>query len=278
MRSGTVSPRPKREPRIAASASSSSRGDEEDQPGRKVPNTTWNRNEYPTPTASSYGSAQNEGQVPHDFPSRGTPNLETWAKRKEWATPTVADTKGPSGPNCQAFKAGNINRLADQLQELEERDGESSWPTPAARDWKGEWNRDGTNAHPGPQLPDVVARLWPTPTSQDATSNKESPASKEARGSGGVNLTQAALTPPTVRSGAAWPTPRAFDCHGPQLSSTDDQNLPCAALHQWDAPLGPPDPSTPTAGESTSPTGRVLNPRFVEALMGLPIGWTDLGR
>ncbi len=32
-----------------------------------------------------------------------------------------------------------------------------------------------------------------------------------------------------------------------------------------------------TAGEITCDTPRTLNPRFVEALMGWPIAWTDFG-
>jgi DNA (cytosine-5)-methyltransferase 1 len=284
-----------------------------------------------TPTAQSGGSHPEEGHLLLD-------------RQAKWATPTVADIKGPSGPNCQAFKVGNINRLADQLQKLEERP-DSSWPTPAARDWKGEWERGGTNAHPGPQLPDV-ASSWPTPQSSDCH-NARSPEKLEERAgqfrrltdevqrqewptpsvadvTGGhtsrsgdrigekllPQMAKALSSPGTVRDGQHWPTPRAFDGHGPQRSSTDDPNLPAAML-EWPTPnaaggtgymsgsncdtwrptlegaarglrpelhRGRPDPSTPPAGVSTSPAGRVLNPLFVEALMGLPIGWTDLGR
>lgn len=38
---------------------------------------------------------------------------------------------------------------------------------------------------------------------------------------------------------------------------------------------GLPDQTTPTGGIRTSNNGRMLNPRFVEALMGFPIGWSD---
>lgn len=36
-----------------------------------------------------------------------------------------------------------------------------------------------------------------------------------------------------------------------------------------------PGQMTEPAGSATSSERRVLNPRFVETLMGLPIGWTD---
>jgi hypothetical protein len=38
-----------------------------------------------------------------------------------------------------------------------------------------------------------------------------------------------------------------------------------------------PDQTTPKDGEPTSKTTRVLNPQFVEALMGWPIGWSACG-
>ena len=38
---------------------------------------------------------------------------------------------------------------------------------------------------------------------------------------------------------------------------------------------GPQDPPTPTAGDASCVTSRVLNPQFVEMLMGFPAGWTD---
>ena len=53
--------------------------------GEQLPNFVkhqvgpWARGEYPTPSATRYGSSQNEGSVAHDRPSRGTPSLETWA-------------------------------------------------------------------------------------------------------------------------------------------------------------------------------------------------------
>lgn len=40
-----------------------------------------------------------------------------------WPTPCESDKKGASGPNCQAFQRGDINRLADLV---------AGWPTPNA--------------------------------------------------------------------------------------------------------------------------------------------------
>ncbi len=39
----------------------------------------WAENHYPTPSATPYGSSQNEGTVEHKRPSAGTPGLAQWA-------------------------------------------------------------------------------------------------------------------------------------------------------------------------------------------------------
>jgi len=39
----------------------------------------WGENQYPTPSATPYGSGQNEGAIDHVRPSRGTPSLFQWA-------------------------------------------------------------------------------------------------------------------------------------------------------------------------------------------------------
>lgn len=56
----------------------------------------WARGEYPTPTATRYGTSQNEGQVSHKRPSSGTVSLDTFARM--WPTPTASNaSRGPSG-------------------------------------------------------------------------------------------------------------------------------------------------------------------------------------
>lgn len=50
---------------------------------------SYSRGLYPTPSATPYGTSQNEGEVEHDRPSRGTPSLESWARGRQWPTPTV---------------------------------------------------------------------------------------------------------------------------------------------------------------------------------------------
>ncbi len=84
----------------------------------------------------------------------------------------------------------------------------------------------------------------------------------------------------TAESGSSfWPTPTVGDS-----ASAGGRNAPGSNAHpgtsltdaiRAHALPGPQDGTTPPDGETTSSVIRVLNPRFVEALMGLPDGWTD---
>jgi len=59
-----------------------------------VTGSSWSRGEYPTLSATRYGSSQNEGKVPHKRATKGTPSLDTWARN--WPT-TTAGNKANEG-------------------------------------------------------------------------------------------------------------------------------------------------------------------------------------
>jgi hypothetical protein len=107
-------------------------------------NTSWQRNQYPTPTAASYGTSQNGKD--HERPSNGTPSLDTWASN--WATPTASEHTGAqkktsNGPSLRAQAA--------------------TWPTPAARDYKGtnsESYQTRSDSAKGEQLPNYVEHFF----------------------------------------------------------------------------------------------------------------------
>lgn len=197
-------------------------------------------------------------------------------------------------------------RLSRELLMSEPRTSESAssgsgWPTPTAMD-----SRSAARAHydwgrPGVTLTDAM-RAWPTPSASLAN-DQEEPETWRARqaqlvqkgvnGNGaGLPLAIAAKEWPTPVASEAmrgsdtymrgnqnltgvskgWPTPRATDGDkgGPNgRDGSGSPHLPMAAIQHF-----PPDPTTPMDGESTSSGTRVLNPRFVEVLMGFPIGWT----
>lgn len=141
MRNGRIYQRPQSERLTVGSGSSFSRG------------------EYPTPAGISYGSSQNEGPVPHDRPSRGTPSLETWAKRV-WPTPD--QFSGFENANAKGTKAkaqGYPNNIlaearAHGFMETNKRE----WGTPQAHERA---TRPRATDH-GVQLA-VQANHWETP-------------------------------------------------------------------------------------------------------------------
>lgn len=116
MRSGVCSAQRPWVPPTGVSGSSSWRG------------SPWDRNSYPTPTASPYGTGQNEGEVPHDRPTKGTPSLETGMR--SWPTPSARDHKDTTPLTPRSTKTrGAFAERKDQLPRVAQ-----GWPTPRAED------------------------------------------------------------------------------------------------------------------------------------------------
>lgn len=113
---------------------------------------------YPTPSATPYGSSQNEGQVPYDRPSRGTPSLETWAKG--WPTPTARVHKGGAEWSNRK-RDGDPRRASDMTL----ADAGEAWPTATVGDSRNSRNSTandgrGSTGNPGTTLSDA-ATDWP---------------------------------------------------------------------------------------------------------------------
>lgn len=198
------------------------------------------RNGYPTPSATPYGTSQNEGQVAHKRPTAGTPSLDTWAKN--WHTPMAGDAR--AGPNQHTQSLGKDVK---------------NWPTPAATDWKGE-SQFAKHGRPH-RTSDAVAN-WATPTAHDGRRP-----GADVRSTQGNNLS---------RDTANWATPTAGDAKqsGAAGYPTDGKrNAGTTLTDMVSGPRGPLGQPTPKDGDTTSQRA-VLNPQFVEALMGLPPGWS----
>ncbi len=77
-----------------------------------------------------------------------------------------------------------------------------------------------------------------------------------------------------------WPTPTTTmtgtNRGGSQGRVGNIRPLLGTLVRDWTASLGHQAPRTDMGGPSSSKIGQTLNPRFVEILMGWPIGWTDL--
>jgi len=89
---------------------------------RPTSGSVFSGSHLPTPSATSYGTSQNEGQVEHKWPSKGTPSLETMARRGELRVPT------PTAGGGTGYVSGD-GRWRPTLNEMAKR---GSWPTPRA--------------------------------------------------------------------------------------------------------------------------------------------------
>lgn len=167
----------------------------------------------------------------------------------------------------QAVKFWSTPRANEQSQQNSRDSGvalsrqSKLWTTPQAHDSQGCGNparvgRFGTK-HGGKNLNDDAAlwstRLWPTP-SAGTHNDGEDPDVWRARAE---KLKKSAKN----GNGAGTPLPVA--------AAAVSQGRSLTSL------LGPLPPTTSTPGEKSSRSTRQLNPRFVEWLMGFPIGWTD---
>jgi hypothetical protein len=153
----------------------------------------------------------------------------------------------------------------------------SHWPTPVANDDNkspeahlamkqrmGE--RDGTHSNRTAITSlQVLAIAWRTPSDDskrggaaDAAARAADAAARAAQGHT-INLQDQART---------WATPTTRDHKD---GANPSELVPTNSL------LGRQAPRTLLPGGSSSTAGRKLNPRFVEWLMGWPLGWTDCG-
>lgn len=138
------------------------------------------------------------------------------------------------------------------------------FPTPWASDGeKGGPNQRGSSGDL--TLPSVVVKLFPTPTAKDGKGNNQ--------------RADDTCLPGVIRK--LFPTPRASDANGAGehgnggldlrtvVSRLDGWDEYEPAVRHWEAVFGRYAPEPTTAGRGAV---RVLNPAFVEWMMGLPEG------
>jgi hypothetical protein len=174
----------------------------------------------------------------------GGPNLQTAAMR--WPTATAQDSvsSGASGYQTETRHAGTTLTDAAVRQ----------WPTARATDGsKGGPNQHGSKGDL--TLPSAAVQ-WPTPASRDHKGGADW--SKRTRN--GKQRLDSERTLPDVAE--FWPTPAA-STYGSNCGGSGGR-------------VGPIRPSLQGLATQKSGPGcrMMLNPRFVEMLMGLPAGWT----
>ena len=135
--------------------------------------------------------------------------------------------------------------------------GALSWATPISQEQK-----TGVANHQGRSLNKEVA-LWPAPQASDwKGANKSGSGSNSSR-----SLATAAEWQTQAEQGA---TPMAAD-DGKKVTPNSLQDGLIGQSYRF----GRPDHKMPKGGDKSSQQTRRLNPRFVEMLMGWPLGWTD---
>lgn len=169
----------------------------------------------------------------------------------------------------------------------ESESSSSLWPTSTTTDAKSS-RRVGLspNANDGTTLTDAALH-WATPVVMDGESGPNDPMPGRPEG-GRNNLRTQAMgwTPASTE----WPTPTASLTNDGETPETWMARKAEIASRETNAmrngvPLtiavklsdihGHQDRQTETVGAATSKPTRVLNPRFVEVLMGLVVGWSD---
>lgn len=145
-----------------------------------------------------------------------------------------------------------------------------NWPTSTVH---GDHNRKGVSVNSGDGL-STAAKNWPTPNTGQSPNGHgmRGGASRNGRQSG-ADLQNIARSWPTQASRDSKGTNSLTHCTETGTGRKHMNQLPNFVAHAFQTHR--PDPQTSTAGEQFSKQRRHLNPRFVEWLMEIPIGWTD---
>lgn len=253
--------------------------------GRQVETLTGAARGWPSPRAED---AESCGA----HPNGGGDSLT--AQAKLWSTPTAEDHKS-DGPAA----LGRYGTDEELQTDRRLRTQAMLWPTPEAGDAKGHACHSR-----GPENPTLngLATLWRTPTERDhhptsqgerscglpptlqlahqATSwptpnaHPTAPNGGLNRGGGRISGRSKSQCLDAVAQATTRSSPAARDYRAPNVDADQHPDqLANQAAHL--SPSSRLDPETETPGPASSPSTRRLNPRFVEWLMGWPIGWTD---
>lgn len=199
-------------------------------------------------------SLLDSGTFSATWPASGSMRSGVAYERPTLVPPTNA-TGSSSWPTATAANSSGNGYTRDK--------GDAAmWPTPMATPYGSSQN--GVNSsRPSAGTPSLEgqARMWPTPKTPSGGAE-----ARAARGSGGEDLAA------TVQS---WSTPTAYDAKATAPSQLE-RKTPTLVEQSGTWASGPPAPTTTTDGDEPSPLA-VLNPPFVEALQGWPLGWSDCG-
>jgi len=160
-----------------------------------------------------------------------------------WATPNTLDHMGQRSTEALARQFATSRKGRTAPANLREQIIPANWPTATTRDWK-----------------DTTSTVPPS----RANPSKQTLGQRVAH----VGLLDQANLSTTGKSQGSqqWPTPRANKVH-PVITEENREQLANRKKANLEEEI---------AGHCGKAQGK-LNPDWVESLMGLPVGWTDLG-
>ena len=255
---------------------------------------------------TTQGTCGPTSQTAFDFSGLGAVSLRTSKDISAWGCPTSSKT----WQEWVIERRGAYSQRLNAVRHTSES-GSSSWPSPVASEVRQGF-QDRSRGMKGSQesLTTVVIKSWPTPNCMDVITPNRDLTQMESKGHWGKNMNTGKLSemvnygPPvpassstdgsrpglwqtaTVSTGAhrqkdgsmtdkldqqvkSWATPSAFD-----------GQRPIETQQEWEARNARKKEQNPNLGQLHKPLtvqmtgGGKLNPRWVETLMGLPVGWT----
>ena len=146
----------------------------------------------------------------------------------------------------------------------------SSWPTSTARDWKGAYSEESQKKKPRNLLPDAVKKVtnYPTPRTSDAIGASQSKIKRVKDG--------------TMPAGKAqlreWVQPNWYPTIRAQepARTTKGYGRGLAELVEGKEQIDLDSPPVPTNDNTSGKNRELLSPNWVEQLMGVPVGLTQL--
>lgn len=256
---------------------------------------------YPTPTSRDWKGKQaneykDERGEENNMKFASLPGLVDKIAKKSWATPNTMDHLPPKTGEALARnkKKGGCKNLREDVN------NPKNWATPQGRDHlsaepKEKWEaraklqaEKGVNLH----LPlntqcqhimeEEARNNWPTATTNDATGSKyqynQGDHSKKVMKLCGAVEQHAG--PPTQeksnmsgKNQGSWPTARSSDAEGGRIKTEKTEKGFRSKREKSDQYFGA---KLRDAAEMEKPPTMKLNPNWVEQLMGLEVGWTQL--
>lgn len=186
-------------------------------------------------------------------------------------------------PRSGTLRNGTVSE-APTWEPLTDESGGFCWPTPVRADGQ---RGDSTCARGNPTLMGAVARTdWPTPRALPNENRQTKLTPSQLAGTHGLSLAAsvnhwqtpcaahrsggnrsayegAPFRPALAAEVKIWSTPKASDADRGDCLSERGRNSPSLVSE--------------TSPEDLSQRSGPLNPAWVEALMGFPLGWTDPG-